>query len=158
MAVADRQGLPVAVFVESATPHEVKLALPTLIQIVIPEAPQHLIGDNAYDSGKLDAELRRYGIELIAPHRSNRKNKTQDLRCMRRYRRRWKIERLFAWLQKLPQAGRPLRAICRELSWDAPPRLLRDPIETFVRWLLSCLIFPNTKGDQHGRRGMERPD
>jgi len=99
MAVADRQGLPVAVFVESATPHEVKLALPTLIQIVIPEAPQHLIGDNAYDSGKLDAELRRYGIELIAPHRSNRKNKTQDLRCMRRYRRRWKIERLFAWLQ-----------------------------------------------------------
>jgi hypothetical protein len=39
MAVADRHDLPVAVCVESATPHEVKLALPTLIQIVIPEAP-----------------------------------------------------------------------------------------------------------------------
>jgi hypothetical protein len=39
IAVADRHGLPVAVCVESATPHEVKLALPTLIQIVIPEAP-----------------------------------------------------------------------------------------------------------------------
>src|SRR5881275_1353443 len=33
------------------------------------------------------------------PHRSNRKNRTQDLRRLRRYRRRWKIERLFAWLQ-----------------------------------------------------------
>jgi len=99
MAVTDRHGLPVAVFVESATPHEVKLAVPTLIQMVIPEAPQNLIGDNAYDSDKLDAELRQYGIELIAPHRSNRRNKTQDARRLRRYRRRWKIERLFAWLQ-----------------------------------------------------------
>ena len=98
MAVADRHGLPVAVCVESATPHEVKLALPTLIQIVIPEAPQNLIGDNAY-TDKLDTELSHYGIELIAPHRVNRKNKTQDLRRLRRYRRRWKIERLFAWLQ-----------------------------------------------------------
>jgi transposase len=67
--------------------------------MVIPEAPRNLIGDNAYDSDKLDTELSRYGIELIAPHRSNRKNRTQDLRRLRRYRRRWKIERLFAWLQ-----------------------------------------------------------
>jgi transposase len=85
--------------VAGATPHEVKLAIPTLIQMVIPEAPQNLIGDNAYDSDNLDTELRRYGIELIAPHRCNRINTTQDLRRLRRYRRRWKIERLFAWLQ-----------------------------------------------------------
>ena len=76
-----------------------KLAVPTLVQMVIPEAPRNLIGDNAYDSDKLDEELSRYGIELIAPHRSNRKNRTQDLRRLRRYRRRWKIERMFAWLQ-----------------------------------------------------------
>ncbi|MFZ1138480.1 MAG: IS5 family transposase [Candidatus Sulfotelmatobacter sp.] len=99
MAVADRHGLPVSVCVESATPHEVKLATSTLVQMIVSEAPQNLIGDNAYDSDKLDTELRRYGIELIAPHRSNRKNTSQDLRRMRRYRRRWKIERLFAWLQ-----------------------------------------------------------
>ena len=55
--------------------------------------------DNAYDSDRLDAGLRSYGIELIAPHRSTRKNKTQDRRRLRRYRRRWKVERLFAWLQ-----------------------------------------------------------
>jgi len=92
MAVADRNGLPLAVAVESATPHEVKLAESTLVQMIIPEAPQNLIGDNAYDSDKLDARLRSYGIELISPHRSNRKNRTQDLRRLRRYRRRWKIE------------------------------------------------------------------
>ncbi len=76
-----------------------KLAVPTLVERVIPEAPQNLVGDNAYDSDKLDSELRLYGVELISPHRRNRKNRKQDLRRLRRYRRRWKIERLFAWLQ-----------------------------------------------------------
>src|SRR5438876_1424032 len=99
MAVADRHGLPVGVYVESATPHEVKLVVPTLLEMVIPEAPRNLVGDNAYDSNQLDEELRRYGIELISPHRSNRINKTQDRRRLKRYCRRWKIERLFAWLQ-----------------------------------------------------------
>jgi len=82
MAVADRHGLPVSIYVDSATPHEVKLATSTLVQIVVPEAPQNLVGDNAYDCDKLDGELRQYGIELIAPHRSNRRNLSQDLRRM----------------------------------------------------------------------------
>ena len=99
MAVADSHGLPISLCIESASPHEVTLVDSTLVEIVIPEAPQNLVGDNAYDSDKLDRDLRQYGIELIAPHRSNRKNKTQDGRRLRRYRRRWKIERLFAWLQ-----------------------------------------------------------
>ena len=98
MAVADRHGLPVSVCIESATPHEVTLATSTLLQMVVPDAPQNLIGD-AYDSDRLDAELRFYGIEVIAPHRRNRRNSTQDGRRLKRYRRRWKIERLFAWLQ-----------------------------------------------------------
>ena len=87
MAMADGHGLPVAVCVESATPHEVTLAESTLVQMVVPEAPENLIGDNAYDSDKLDTKLRSYGIELISPHRRNRKNKTQDLRRLRRYRK-----------------------------------------------------------------------
>jgi transposase len=99
MAVADRNGLPVSVCAKSATPHEVTLAISTLLQMVVPDAPQNLIGDNAYDSDRLDAELRLYGIEVIAPHRRNRRNSTQDGRRLKRYRRRWKIERLFAWLQ-----------------------------------------------------------
>jgi transposase len=60
-----------------------------------------LIGDKAYDSDGLDEQLAEHGIEMIAPHRKSRKpeSKTQDGRSMRRYKRRWKIERLFAWLQ-----------------------------------------------------------
>jgi transposase len=97
MAVADRHGLPVSVCVESATPHEVTLATSTLLQMVVPDAPQNLIGDNAYDSDHLDAELKFFGIEVIAPHRRTRETLTQDRRRLKRYRRCWKIERLFAW-------------------------------------------------------------
>jgi len=76
----------------------VTLAIPTLLKMVVPDVPQNLIGDNAYDSDRLDAELRYYGIEVIAPHRRNRRSPTQDGRRLKRYGRRWKIERLFAWL------------------------------------------------------------
>jgi transposase len=47
----------------------------------------------------LDDELARHRVELIAPHRRTRTQRTQDGRSLRRYRRRWKVERLFAWLQ-----------------------------------------------------------
>ena len=102
MAVADRHGLPVAICVESATPHEVKLAINRLVQMVIPDAPQNLIGDNAYDSDKLDSELRQYGIELIAPHHMNRKNTSQGLR---RYRRRLEDWTAACVATEFPQVG-----------------------------------------------------
>jgi len=60
--------------------------------------PERLIGDRAYDSDRLDAELAADGIEMIAPHNPTRRTKTQDGRPLRRYRRRWKIERFFSWL------------------------------------------------------------
>ena len=41
----------------------------------------------------------QYGIEVIAPRRGNRKEPTQDGRPLRRYRKRWTVERRFAWLQ-----------------------------------------------------------
>ena len=48
----------------------------------------------------MDEELATAGIEMITPHRGNRKKPaTQDGRPLRRYRRRYKVERLFAWLQ-----------------------------------------------------------
>ena len=47
----------------------------------------------------LDAALAKRGIEMIALHRSNRTApKTQDGRSLRRYKRRWKVERLNSWL------------------------------------------------------------
>jgi transposase len=58
-----------------------------------------MIGDKAYDSDKLDERLERErAIQLIAPNRGKRR-KTQDGRPLRRYLRRWKVERLFAWLK-----------------------------------------------------------
>jgi len=41
--------------------------------------------------------LNACGIEVIAPNREGNR-RPQDGRKLRRYRRRWKIERLFAWL------------------------------------------------------------
>ena len=71
----------------------------TLANAFVDEPLARLIGDSAYDSDRLDEELAETGVEMIAPHRSTRKNRTQDGRPLHRYRRRWKIERLFAWLQ-----------------------------------------------------------
>lgn len=99
MAVADRNGLPIAVGIASGQRHETKLVLETLRARFLKPLPQRLIGDRAYDSNGLDAELRKLGVDMIAPHNPTRKHKTQDLRKLRRYRRRWHIERLFAWLQ-----------------------------------------------------------
>ena len=100
MAVADGDSLPLAVCIASASPNEVTLVEQTLDALHIHGTPQRLIGDRAYDSDPLDARLlAERGIELIAPHRSNRVNVTRDGRPLRRYKRRWKIERLFAWLQ-----------------------------------------------------------
>ena len=100
MAIADRGGFPVAVGIASASPHETKLVEPTIQQRFTTALPGCLIGDRAYDSDPLDAHLeQQHGIELVAPHKSNRaRPKTQDGRRLRRYCRRWKIERLFAWL------------------------------------------------------------
>jgi transposase len=99
MGLADGHGLPLALWTTSASPAEVKLVKATLEARVVAEVPQRLIGDKAYDSDKLDEQLlREYGTELIAPNKVNRKVPTQDGRPLRRYRRRWKIERLFAWL------------------------------------------------------------
>ena len=100
MVVADNASLPLAIHAASAAPHEVTLVAETLLQSFITQQPKRLIGDKAYDSDPLDVELAERGIELIAPHRANRKKApTQDGRKLRRYPRRWKVERLWAWLQ-----------------------------------------------------------
>jgi len=99
MAISDGHGLPRAVHVASASPHETKLVEPTLQRRFLAETPERLIGDRTYDSGPLDAQIReRFRVQLLATHNSTRSRKsTQDGPVLRRYRRRWKIERLFAW-------------------------------------------------------------
>src|SRR5436305_13877387 len=98
MAVADGEGLPLAVLISSATPHEVTLVQSTLETRFVEERPTRLIGDKAYDSDQLDTELAAQGIEVMAPHRQNRGHQTQDGRRLRRYKKRWRGERPLAGL------------------------------------------------------------
>lgn len=58
-----------------------------------------MIGDKASDSDPLDVALRYRGIEMVAPHKkSGKRAATQDGRRLRRYKRRFKVERFFNWL------------------------------------------------------------
>ena len=101
--MTDAQGIPLAAFTDSAGVAEVHLLEPTLASIPqsirLPER-MPLIADRAYDSDPLRATLAERGIDLIAPHRKNRTAApTNDGRKLRRYKRRWKVERTFAWLR-----------------------------------------------------------
>jgi transposase len=78
LALVDCHGLPLSVSTHAANHHEV-----TSVQLSF----------NFYMLKKQD------GVNMIAPHRSTRKLKTQDGRHLRRYQRRWLVERFFAWLQ-----------------------------------------------------------
>ena len=108
MVVVDGRGIPLGDHLCSASPSEVRLAETTLAAIQVGrrhragrprQKPLRVIADKGYDSDALRARLRRRGILLIAPHRSNRhRTPPQDGRILRRYRRRWTVERTFAWL------------------------------------------------------------
>jgi len=99
MGLADGHGLPLALRAESASPAEVKLVEQTMEERFVADVPERLIGDKAYDSDRLDEQMmQKFGTEMIAPNKVNRRVRTQDGRSLRRYVRRWKIERLFAWL------------------------------------------------------------
>ena len=99
--LVDARGLPVAVTTGSASPHESTLVQGLFDFMLTLDAPQRIIGDKAYDSDMLDDDLAQQGIEMIAPHRKSRtpKNATQDGRPLRRYKRRWTVERTISWFQ-----------------------------------------------------------
>jgi transposase len=101
MAITNGTSIPLSVCVASATPHEVKLVKKSISSRFVKRLPKWLIGDKAYDSDPLDKELAKRDIEMIAPHKHNRRQetKTQDGRSLRRFKRRWVVERFFAWLQ-----------------------------------------------------------
>ena len=100
------KGIPLGSRLFSASPAEVTLAEETLRAVQVPRPgagrprtrPQRLICDRAYDSQRFRERLAARGIELICPHRRGRRVALQDGRPLRRYRKRWKIERTFAHL------------------------------------------------------------
>jgi transposase len=98
MVLVDGQGLPLGVHLSSASPGEASLAEATLAQRVTRKLPKRIIADKGYDWRALWERFRRRGIDLIAPHLRTRKHRFQDGRKLRRYKRRWIIERTNAWL------------------------------------------------------------
>lgn len=104
MAIADARGTPIAIGIASGPRHEAKLVEETLGRRFVGGRLLRLIGDKAYDSAPLATMLRSRGTELISPLRQGTKQRTStrkaDGRSLRRYRRRWLVERVFAWLMR----------------------------------------------------------
>jgi transposase len=135
MIMVDARGLPIAVSTGSAGPHESTLVEPLFDFMASVDFPERLIGDKAYDSDRLDQEMARKGVELISPHRSNRKpeNKTQDGRSLRRYKRRWTVERTIGWLQNY-------RRLC--VRWEKSTAMFQG----FLHLTCSILLMKQVLG------------
>ncbi|CAI4033639.1 transposase [Nitrospira tepida] len=108
MVLVDGAGTPLGAYLDSASPAEVRLLDATLDTIAVTrphrpgrprKRPERLIADRGYDSNAARALLVRRGIEPIIPARANNQRATpQDGRKLRRYRRRWIVERTIGWL------------------------------------------------------------
>jgi transposase len=104
MAMADGNGLPISATIAAGQCHEAPLVDELVDKRFIKATPTRLVCDKAYDSAPLSKRLEARNIELIAPkisrahQRRPRGGRRQDGRSLRRYRRRWKVERLFSWL------------------------------------------------------------
>lgn len=135
MVLVDARGLPVAIDTASATPHESKLVQGLFDFMLTRVTPDRIGGDKAYDSDALDDQLACMGSDLIAPHRSNRKpkNVTQDGRMLRRYRRRWTVERTISWFQNY-------RRLC--IRWEKSAVLFQG----FLHLSCSLLLIKQVLG------------
>jgi transposase len=96
----DAQGVPLALSVDAANVGEVQMVQQTMDFLEEDLRPRKMVGDKAYDSDPLDVMLEDLGIEMIAPHRRNRRpdRRTQDGRKLKVYKHRWIVERTIAWL------------------------------------------------------------
>jgi len=100
MAV-ERSGIPVGVLTDSADVGEPAVGRRVLDRLppevdVPADAP--VVADRGFDSDELRDDLAVVGFRLLAPHRRNRTRPSRnDGRRMRRYRRRYVVERTFGW-------------------------------------------------------------
>lgn len=103
MAIADRAGLPLALYLASGNRYDSVLTERTLDAAFVAKLPPRLIGDKAWDATALQSRLlAERSIDLIAPKRGGKRpsRRNQDGRKLRRYKRRWRIESLFAQLKR----------------------------------------------------------
>lgn len=101
MAV-ERNGIPVGVLTDSADTGEPDVGRRVLERLppeVDVPADVPVVADRGFDSDALRDDLADLGSRLLAPHRKNRRRPSRnDGRRMRRYRRRYVVERTFGWL------------------------------------------------------------
>jgi len=100
--VVDATGIPLGMVTDSAQVSETLLGEVALVDIpasiAVPDQVP-VIADRAYDSDPLRESMAEDGFILVSPHRKNRvKPKTNDGRRLRRYKRRYIVERTFAWI------------------------------------------------------------
>jgi transposase len=100
--LVDVEGTPLAATLTAANVAEVNTVETLVDEPTAPRRPERLMYDRAADADGLRERLAARGIELICPHRKNRKKPaTQDGRALRRYQRRYRVERSLSWLQNL---------------------------------------------------------
>ena len=117
MVLVDGLGTWLGTYLESASPSEVRLLGHMLRAVSVRrtnragrprKCPKRLIADRGYDSNPLRNVVKRCGIEPIILARVNNKRATDQDGCnMSRYKRRWIVERTFAWLGQF----------CRLIVW-----------------------------------------
>jgi transposase len=101
MLLVDGHGTPLGALAASASLGETTLLESLLDLNLAPREPRRLIYDRALDSVEHRRQLPARGIELVCPHCKNRtRPRLQDGRPLRRFRRRWKIERSNSWAHK----------------------------------------------------------
>ena len=98
--MVDGEGTPLSAYTTAAHHNEVHTVEPLVKQRQLSyHTPRRLLYDKAADADWLRERLAGHGIELICPHRANRsKPSRQDGRALRRYVRRYRIERSISWL------------------------------------------------------------
>ena len=118
MLMVDGEGTPLSAFTTAANVSEVH-AIETLVdERLAIRKPKRLLYDKAADADWLREALDVRGIALICPHRQSRtKPATQDGRALRRYKRRYKVERTISWLHNFR------RLITR---WEYYPELFQS--------------------------------
>ena len=130
MAVADRHGLPLALYLASGNRYDSVLTERTLDAAFVAKLPPRLIGDRAWDAGVLQQRLwDERQIDLIAPKRGGQRpsRRKQDGRKLRRYKRRWRVEWLFSQLKRFRRIA---------TRWDSKAANFFG----FVQ-LASCVLF-----------------
>ena len=97
MVVGSSQSVPLALALESASPSATRFIEPTLDKLT--GHPQRIVMDREFDSDPFRDRIKARGIDPIVPYRKRAVSRRyDDKRKLRRYKSRWVIERLFAWL------------------------------------------------------------